>query len=178
MAELSTLARPYADALFHIAQEGKRLSEWSELLREMAQIAAHPEMVAVAGDPNVSADRLYAVFAGAMQQSLPQEAQNFVRLLITNDRLTLLPAIAHAFEEFKNAHEGAAEAEIVTAFPLSDAQLGELVAAMEKKFGVRLKPGVKVDASLIGGVRVTVGDRTLDSSVSSQLERMRAALVA
>lgn len=178
MAELSTLARPYADALFRIAQEGKRLSEWSELLHEMEQVAAHPDMVAVAKDPNVSADRQYAVFVGALKQSLPVEAQNFVRLLINNDRLTLLPAITRAFEEFKNAHEGLAEAEIVSAYPLSDAQLGELVAGLQKKFGIKLKPSVRVDQHLIGGVRVTVGDRTLDGSVRGQLERMRAVLVA
>ncbi len=178
MAELSTLARPYADALFRIALEEGRLAEWSGLLRELAQVAAHPDMIAVAGDPNVSADRQYAVFVGAVQQRLPVEAQNFVRLLISNDRLVLLPSIARAFEEFKNAHEGAAEAEIVTAFQLSDAQLGELVGAMERKFGVRLKPVVKVDTGLIGGVRVTVGDRMLDGSVRGQLERMRAVLMA
>jgi len=177
MAELSTFARPYAEALFRIAKDSK-LNEWSQLLNEMAQVAAHPDMRAVTADPNVSAGKLYAGFVSAIKSPVSTEAENLVRLLIDNDRLTLLPEIAKLFDELKNAHEGAADGEIVSAFPLSDAQLQELVAAMEKKFGVRLKPQVKVAQSLVGGVRVTVGDRTLDGSVRVQLERMQVALTA
>jgi F-type H+-transporting ATPase subunit delta len=177
MAELSTFARPYAEALFQIARDG-RLAEWSTLLGAMAQVAANADMRAVTFDPNISAAQLFDLFSAAMKQPLSGEAQNFVRALIDNDRLAVLPTIAQLFNELKNAHEGLAEAEIVSAYPLSDAQLGELVAGLQKKFGIKLKPSVRVDQDLIGGVRVTVGDRTLDSSVRAQLERMRAVLAA
>jgi F-type H+-transporting ATPase subunit delta len=180
MAELSTFARPYAEALFRIARDGGdgRLTEWSTRLREMAVVAAHPDMRAVAADPMVSAQQLFEIFTSALSSELSAEANNLVHTLIDNDRLSVLPAIARQFDELKNAHEGAADAEIVSAFPLDDAQLKELVAVLERKFGVRLKPTVRVDESLIGGVRVTVGDRTLDSSVRAQLDRMQVALTA
>ncbi|MCG3201067.1 MAG: ATP synthase subunit delta [Gammaproteobacteria bacterium] len=178
MAELSTFARPYAEAVFRIARDGNALGEWSALLGDMASIAANPDMAALMSDPTVAATQLYDIFAAATKRSLSPEAQNLLRALIDNDRLGVLPFIASQFNELKNAHEGAADAEVVSAFPLDDAQLKELVAVMEKKFGVRLKPHVKVDDSLIGGVRVSVGDRTLDASVRAQLERMQAALSA
>ncbi|MCC6715027.1 MAG: F0F1 ATP synthase subunit delta [Gammaproteobacteria bacterium] len=178
MAELSTFARPYAEAVFRIARDGNSLSEWSALLGDMASIAANPDMAALMSDPTVATTQLYDVFAAATKRSLSPEAQNLLRTLIDNDRLGVLPNIAGQFNELKNAHEGAAEAEVISAFPLDEAQLKELVTVMEKRFGVRLKPHVKVDDSLIGGVRVSVGDRTLDASVRAQLESMQAALSA
>ncbi|MFO1435312.1 MAG: F0F1 ATP synthase subunit delta [Gammaproteobacteria bacterium] len=178
MAELSTFARPYAEALFRIARDGKALEQWSGVLSDMGAVAGNPDMLALMADPKVSASQLYAVFAAATKRDLSTEAQNLLHTLIENDRLAVLPLIVAQFNELKNAHEGAAEAEIVTAFPLDEAQLRDLLAGMEKKFGVRLKPHVKVDDSLIGGVRVSVGDRTLDTSVRAQLERMQASLSA
>lgn len=178
MAELSTFARPYAEAVFRIARDGNSLNEWSALLGDMASIAANPDMAALMSDPAVGAAQLCEVFAAASKRSLSPEAQNLLRTLIDNDRLGVLPFIASQFNELKNAHEGAADAEIVSAFPLDDAQLKDLVSAMERKFGVRLKPHVRVDDRLIGGVRVSVGDRTLDASVRAQLESMQAALSA
>jgi F-type H+-transporting ATPase subunit delta len=178
MAEHSTFARPYAEAIFRIARDSNTLTEWSGLLGDMAKVAANPDMTALISDPTVAATQLFDVFAAVTKRSLSPEAQNLLRTLIDNDRLGVLPSIASQFNELKNAHEGAADAEIVSAFPLDDAQLRELVAAMEKKFGIRLKPQVKVDESLIGGVRVSVGDRTLDASVRAQLESMQAALSA
>jgi F-type H+-transporting ATPase subunit delta len=178
MAELSTFARPYAEAVFRIARDGNTLTEWFDLLGDMAHVAANPDMRALISDPKVEATQLYDVFAAATKRNLSSDAQNLLRTLIDNDRLGVLPMIASQFNELKNAHEGAADAEIVSAFPLDEAQLKDLVAGMEKKFGVRLKPQVKVDESLIGGVRVSVGDRTLDTSVRAQLESMQAALSA
>lgn len=178
MAELSTFARPYAEAVFRIARDGNALDEWSALLGDMASIAANPDMAALMSDPTVAPTQLYEIFAAATKRSLSPEAQNLLRTLIDNDRLAVLPFIASQLNELKNAHEGAADAKVVSAFPLDDAQLKELVAVMERKFGVRLKPHVEVDGSLIGGVRVSVGDRTLDASVRAQLESMQAALSA
>jgi F-type H+-transporting ATPase subunit delta len=89
-----------------------------------------------------------------------------------------LPSIEHHFHELKNAHEKTADAEVTSAFPMSDSQLSSLIAVLEKKFGRKLNPTVSVDPQLIGGVRVTVGDRVLDQSVSARLERMHKALLA
>ena len=179
MAELSTLARPYAEAAFRIATEGGDVKGWHTLIGEMAAIAQSPEMRALILDPNVAPDKLYGVFAGVVESALAQPGQNFLHLLIENDRIAALPEIAAQFTVLKNRQEGSADAEIVSAFEMSEAQVADLVAGLAKKFGgLTLKPRVVVDPGLIGGVRVTVGDEVFDSSIKAQLERMRTSLMA
>ncbi len=178
MAELSTIARPYAEAAFRIAKAGD-LNAWNSLIAELGAVADRPEMRALVLDPNVAADKLYGVFAGVLKSPLTAEGQNFLRLLVENDRVSALPEIASQFAALKNKLEGSAEADITTAFPMSDAQVAELVSGLAKKFGgLKLKSHVKVDPSLIGGVRVVVGDEVFDTSIRAQLERMRISLMA
>ena len=181
MAELSTIARPYAEALFRVASEdstGGALAAWSTLVDRMGAIAADPDMRRVMGEPRVSGDQVYGVFMGAVGDDADAKAQNFVRMLIENDRLSVMPEVATQFASLIDAKQGSAEAHIPSAFEMSETDVNELVASLEKKFDVKLKPEVTVDPSLIGGVRVVVGDRVLDTSVRSRLEEMRAALVA
>jgi ATP synthase, F1 delta subunit len=179
MAELSTVARPYAEALFGVAREDQAgLAGWADLVAEMAQVAAHPDVRAAVSDPRLTDEQRVDLFAGLVKTPLPQAARNFLVLLVQNDRLLLLPEIASQFEALKNRHEGTAVAEITSAFELSEAQVQELLAGLEKKFGTRLKAQVRVDPSLIGGVRVAVGDQVLDTSVQAQLARMRDTLAA
>jgi len=118
------------------------------------------------------------LFLGLVKAPVSDSARRFVALLIENGRATALPEIAEQFNQLKNRLEGTALAEISSAFPLEDAQVQQLVGALEKKFGLKLKPTVTVDASLIGGVRVVVGDQVLDTSVRAQLDRMRDTLAA
>jgi F-type H+-transporting ATPase subunit delta len=177
MAELATIARPYAEALFRVAKSGD-LAAWSSLVSEMAQVASHPDVRALAHNPKISDEQVASTFLAALKSPVGAEAKNFVNMLIENDRLTLLPEIAQQFHELKNAQEGAADAEIVSAFDLSSEQLKELVATLEKKFGRKLNPSVTVNPSLIGGVRVVVGDEVLDTSVRAKLQQMQVALTA
>jgi len=178
MAELSTIARPYAEAAFRTAKEGKALPAWNDLLAEMGAVADRPEMRALMLDPKVTADQLYGVMAGVLKTPIDKQGQNFLRLLIENGRLEALPEVAAQFAVLKNEEEGTADAEIVSAYPLSDAQVSELIAGLTRKFKKTLKPHVSVDQSLIGGVRVVVGDHVFDTSVKAQLERMRTTLTA
>lgn len=179
MAELSTVARPYAEALFGAARANATgLAAWADLIAEMAQVAAHPMVSAAIGDPTFDSAKRVELFTATLKTRLSTEAFNFLRLLSDNDRLQLLPEIAAQFLQLKNRFEGSADAEIVSAFALTDAQVADLVAGLEKKFGVKIKPIVRVDATLIGGVRVAVGDQVLDTSVRAQLDRMRDVLVA
>ena len=177
MAELATVARPYAEALFRVAQSGT-LAVWAPLVSEMAQVAAHPDVKALADNPNISDQETIDTFLSLLKSPLNDQAGNFVRMLVENGRLTLLPEIGTQFAVLKNAQEGAADAEISSAFELSDTQVKELVATLEKKFGRRLNPSVAVDSSLIGGVRVVVGDEVLDTSVRAKLQKMHVALAA
>ncbi len=177
MAELATIARPYAQALFRVASEGD-VTAWSGLIQQLAQVASHPEVQSLASSPKVSREQVGELLFAAVKSPLvtSAEAQNFVRLLLDNHRIAVLPEIAIQFDALKNAQEGAAEAEIVSAFPLEGAALDELVVGLEHKFKRKLKVTVIVDPSLIGGVCVTVGDEVLDTSVRTRLADMQTAL--
>ncbi|WP_034296256.1 F0F1 ATP synthase subunit delta [Herbaspirillum sp. RV1423] len=177
MAELATIARPYAEALFRVAKAGS-LPAWADLVSEMAQAAAHPDVKAFVQNPALSDQQVASTFASVLKTPLSVEAQNFVNALVQNGRLALLPEIATQFHALKNAQEGAADAEITSAFALSDAQLKDVVATLEKKFGRKLTPTVKVDNALIGGVRVVVGDEVFDTSVRAKLQQLHVALAA
>ena len=181
MAENATVARPYAEALFRVAQAGKEsfnLAAWSELVSELAQIGSHPEVQAYARNPKASESDVIATVVSLVKSPLNTEARNFLAMLVENGRLSLLPEIGAQFHALKNSLEGAADAVITSAFDLSAAQVAELTATLEKKFNRKLNPVVSVDPALIGGVRVVVGDEVLDTSVQAKLQHMRAALVA
>ncbi|MCY1252407.1 ATP synthase subunit delta [compost metagenome] len=180
MAETATIARPYAEALFRVASESSagNLGAWSELVSEMGQVAANPDIKALAGDPNVPGEKLAELFLSVLKSPLNDEARRFVKLLVDNGRLTVMPEIAEQFHVLKNAREGSSDVEITSAFPLEGPQLNDLVAALERKFGRKLYAKVAVDPSLIGGVSVKVGDEVLDTSVRSRLAAMQATLTA
>ena len=177
MAELATIARPYAEALFRVAKSGN-LAAWSDLVSEMAAVAALPDVKTFASNPKLADRQIVETFLSLLKSNVSVEAKNFVGMLVENGRLTLLPEIGTQFHALKNAAEGAADAEITSAFELSDAQVKDLVATLEKKFGRKLNPSVKVDSALIGGVRVTVGDEVLDTSVRAKLQKMYSALAS
>ena len=176
MAEIATLARPYAEAVFKLADEENRLGEWSGWLRAMAAVAAHPDVEACIGNPRVSAGQLYELFLAACRTDLPVEAKNFTQVLIRNRRLELLPEIREQFEVLKLEREGVVDADIESAFALDAAQVATLVADLERKFKRKVSPRVRVDRELIGGVRVTVGDEVIDGSVRSKLAAMATAI--
>jgi F-type H+-transporting ATPase subunit delta len=177
MAELATISRPYAEALFRVAKSGN-LAAWSDLVSEMAAVAALPDVKSFAGNPKISDRQVAETFLSLLKSNVTAEAKNFVGMLVENGRLALLPEIGSQFHALKNAAEGAADAEITSAFEMTDAQVKDLVATLEKKFGRKLNPTVKVDNALIGGVRVAVGDEVLDTSVRAKLQNMYVALAS
>lgn len=179
MAELSTIARPYAEAVFASARDDQEaLASWSTLLSELAQLVSIDEVREALTDPRLNAAKRIELFTGLVKSPLSAAVRNFIELLIDNDRILVLPQVSEQFELLKNELEGTALAQITSAFPLSDEQVQQLVAGLEKKFGLKLKPVVTVDSELIGGVRVVVGDQVLDTSVQAQLARMRDTLAA
>jgi len=176
MAETVTIARPYAEAAFGYADAGGALAEWMQALDAMAHLAAQPDMHAAIGNPRLTDEQLYGLFDSLCGDGLTAEMQNFVRVLIENGRLTLAPEIRDIFLELKNEREGVVDAVIVSAFPLDGAQTAALTADLERRFKRKVKPLVRVDKELIGGVRVQVGDEVIDSSVRGQLATMASAL--
>jgi F-type H+-transporting ATPase subunit delta len=179
MAELSTVARPYAEALFAVARDsGESLAGWLAAIDDLAALMAHPQVAEVVADPNLDHAQVFSLLTGMMKTPLPAVGSNFLKVLIENQRLAVLPQVALQFRRLKNHAEGVADCLIESAFPLSDAQVAELLASLAKKFGQKLKPEVRVNANLIGGVRATVGDQVLDGSVRARLTDMQTALTA
>jgi len=178
MAEPSTVARPYAEAAFKLADGAGALAKWSEMLAELAAVAQDARVRVAIGDPNQPDAKVAGLFISVLSGKLTGEAENFVRVLAQNDRLQLLPEIRTQFEALKNEREGVVEAEVQSAFELSDAQLADLVQRLEKKTGRKVRTKVTVDRELIGGVKVVLGDKVIDGSARAQLGALETALKA
>ena len=176
MAELATLARPYAEALFKSGQaHGTDASPW---LEQLAAVAGNAQLNQFADNPKVTAGQVFDLVGGVVKVELPETARNFLRTVIDNGRLSVLPEIAHQYRALRNAVGGSADAVVYSAFPIDGAALADLGATLEKRFGRRLNLRVELEAELIGGIRVVVGDEVLDTSVKARLQQMRAALTA
>jgi len=178
MAEPSTVARPYAEAAFKLAEASGALAQWDEMLAGLAAVAADARVRAAVKDPNRSDAQVAGIFISILAGKLSGEAENFVRVLAQNDRLELLPEIREQFAVLKNEREGVMEAEVQSAFELTDAQVGDLVSRLEKKFGRKVKAKVSIDKELIGGVRLVLGDKVIDGSARAQLSALESALKA
>ncbi len=173
MAELATIARPYAEALFDAA--GAQAAGLVEPLRALSDVAAHPALRQFADNPKMIASQVLDVVTG-VTGPLAAPLQNLLALVVENGRLVALPEIAAQYRALVNARTGVSDARITSAYPIGDAQLTEVVAALQRRFGRQLKATVALDPSLIGGIRVEVGDEVLDTSVAARLEQMRVAL--
>jgi len=178
MAEPSTVARPYAEAAFKLADEAGALAKWSEMLAALAQVAENDRVRMAIKDPNLSDAKIAGLFISILSGKISGEAENFVRVLAQNGRLELLSEIRGQFEALKNEREGVLEADVQSAFELSDAQLKDLVQRLEKKTGRKVRPHVSVDKELIGGVKIVLGDKVIDGSARAQLGALETALKA
>jgi len=167
MAEPSTIARPYAEAAFRLADAQDKLADWSVALANLSSVAADARVRAAVGDPNFSAAKVAGLFISVLQGKLTGESENFVRVL---------PEIRAQYEVLKNEREGTVEAEVYTAFEMEAAQVADLVSRLEKKTGRKVKARVSVDKSLIGGVKIVIGDKVIDGSARAQLAALETAL--
>lgn len=176
MSELSTLARPYAEAVFRLATGEADLAGWSERLANLANIAVDADMARLIADPAMSAERVATLMIDVAGASLTERGASFVRVLAGNDRLTVLPEIAHQFETLKATAEGTLEATITSALPLEQPQIDDIVAGLKAKFLREVSVTVAVDESLIGGAVIAIGDQVIDGSIKGRLEKMAFAL--
>ena len=184
MAELATIARPYADALFKAtgAEQAGSAQDW---LDRLAAVAREPQLLQFASDPNVRDEQVVELVASIAQgggnnngNALPDAAMNFLRIVVDNGRLAALPEVASQFRLLSNAKSGNADAVVYSAFPIDDAALQDLSATLEERFARKLKLSVQQQPELIGGIRIVVGDEVLDTSVRARLEQMKLALTA
>jgi F-type H+-transporting ATPase subunit delta len=177
MAEIATIARPYAEALFKAA--GSPDAGMLQEVDAMAHVAADAALQQFADNPKVSAHTVFNVMSDVLARKglvLSQPAQNFLQAVLDNGRLDALPEIAAQFQGLVNGRSGVYDAQIESAYPIADDQLQDVVASLEQRFARKLNATVTVRPELIGGIRVVVGDEVLDTSVKARLEQMKAAL--
>ena len=178
MAELATIARPYAEAAFEIARDAQALPAWSDMLRFAATIVADPRVAEALDNPRLDAAAKESLLLSIGGDRFAGDARKFIKVLVEAERVALLPQISLMFDTLKNEAEATANATIESAFELSDAQVAELRTALEKRFGKKIETTVTINPELIGGARVTVGDAVLDGSEQAKLAAMRAQLRA
>jgi F-type H+-transporting ATPase subunit delta len=179
MAELATIARPYADALFKA--QGSDLAATSVWLEKLAVVAQNAQLLQFADSPKVDVAQVFDVMvsvASNVKDPLPEAAKNFLRLVIENNRLSALPEIANQFRSLKNVADGTTDAIVYSAFALDEKALADVAATLQKRFGRKLNVTLELDQSLIGGIRAVVGDEVLDTSVKARLEQMKVALIS
>ncbi|MBM3390021.1 MAG: F0F1 ATP synthase subunit delta [Betaproteobacteria bacterium] len=178
MAELATIARPYAEALLKAGGDAAAASE----LTALAAVASNQQLLAFADDPKGTlaqvTEVMTSVISKQLKAPLSPKVGNLLAAVLENGRLAALGEIAQQFQLLINARSGVADAVIHSAFELSAAQTDDVKATLEKRFGRKLNATVVIDASLIGGIRVVVGDEVLDTSVKARLEQMKLALTA
>lgn len=176
MAELATIARPYAEALAKAADT--HLGAVSAEVQALAAVAAEPQLRAFADNPKVSPAQVFEVVTSVLKAPLSPLVANFLRTVLDNGRLVALGEIAAQLKVLANAQSGVADATVESAFALEGQALTDLAATLEKRFGRKLNLTVTVRPELIGGVRVVVGDEVLDTSVAARLAQMKQTLTA
>jgi F-type H+-transporting ATPase subunit delta len=177
MAELTTIARPYAQALFSLAKDTGQFAQWSDMLAFIASIYADPQVQQALANPKLTKDDVERLLVGICGDRLDGAARNLLILLVRNDRLTVLPYIVERYEQLREEQENTIEASVESAFPLNDEQLKVLVLRLEKRTGHKVKASLRVAPELIGGVKVQFGDEVWDASVRGQIDEMAGALI-
>ncbi len=176
MAELATIARPYAEALFLASKAD--LSATAAWLDELAAIAGNAQLLQLADNPKITSEQVFDVIKGVAKSQLTPAAQNFLHAVIENGRLGALPEMAAQFREHLNKQNGSSDAVVYSAFDIDATALANVAQLLEKRFGRKLNVSVKLQPELIGGIRVVVGDEVLDTSVKARLDQMKVALTA
>lgn len=177
MAEKSTVARPYARAVFELARERSALPKWSEVLANLARIIEVPIVYQVIGSPLVTPEARAALIIEIGGDALDEQGRGLIRLLAENRRLELLPEIAAMFEALRGDAEGTLEVEMRAAAPMDEEQQEHIRAALSKRLGRDVHLHSSVDKSLLGGAIIRAGDLIIDGSLKNKLERLAGAMI-
>ena len=177
MAETITIARPYAKAVFDLAQEQGELSNWSEMLELTSLIVLNEDMEALIDNPDFGKDQVVDLILDICGDALNDTGKNMVRVLADNGRLNVLPEIAELYEVERAAAEGTIQAEVISASALSDAQLQSISSALKARLGREISLECKTDESLVGGAIIRAGDLVIDGSVVGKLEKLASELM-
>lgn len=178
MTELSTLARPYAKAVFELARDAGRFADWSAILGGLSEAIKDPSVAAAIGHPAVSKGQLSQALIDAIGPTIGADGSNLLHLLIDNGRLKLAPSIAAEYEALRAEAEATIDVEITTASVVEPARIAQLTDAVAKRLSRKLNVTTKVDESLLGGAVIRAGDLVIDGSAVGELDRLRQQLIA
>jgi F-type H+-transporting ATPase subunit delta len=176
MADLTTLARPYARAAFEVAMEGNELENWSKMLSLAASVSSIDSVRVVLGSPTLTAEELARKMIDICGEELDKKGQNFLALLAENKRLGLLGEISAIYEVFKANQEKSVDVEITTAFEVSSEASDKLAEALKNRLQREINLESKVDPDLLGGAVIRAGDTVIDSSVRGKLTKLAEAM--
>ncbi len=178
MAELATIARPYANAVFDLAKRESALDSWSAMLGVLGATIDHPTVRVMLQSPDTPAQAKAFRLAEVCGDELDDRGKKFLQALADNDRLLLLSEIRNQYEELKAEEEKSLDVEVVSAYELSEAQSSALKNALNKKFEKEISIESRVDSSLIGGAIIRAGDVVIDGSVRGKLTKLTETLVS
>ena len=176
MAELTTIARPYAKAAFMFASEANALEQWEKMLAVAAAVTEEPTVRALLSRPELALSRKSEIFADLCGDVLDEHGRNFISLLAQHDRLSVLPLVFQLFHELVAEQEAFVDAQIISAHELDAAEVERIVDALKKRLGREIRATSAVDESLIGGVVIRAGDTVIDGSVRGRLARLTEQL--
>ena len=176
MAELTTLARPYAKAAFEYAQAHQQLANWSAMLGLAAAVSQDDTMQRVLKAPRLTSTEKATTFVEVCGDKFDAQARNFLSIVSENNRMELLPEIADMFELYKAEQEKSVDVDVTSAFALNDEQQDKLAKVLSARLGREVRLHAAEDASLIGGVVIRAGDLVIDGSVRGKLAQLAEAL--
>lgn len=177
MAEKRTVARPYAQAAFALAQEQGELHSWSTMITLLGQAASDPQLAEMLENPEQEQTKMVKLLQAICGDAISESGSNLLKLLAENGRLALLPEIAELFEEERAEVEKSIHARVVSATVLTDAQQQQIIDALVKRLGKEVTLSHEVDESIIGGAIIYAGDTVIDGSVANRLEKLTNSLV-
>ena len=176
MAELTTLARPYAKAVFEVALAANKLQPWFEALQVSAAVADQDQVKKALGTSGLSVEQKAAVFVQVIGESLDEKVKNFIHILARNKRLALLPYIRDLFAKMKAQQEKTIDVKVTAAYELPVDLISKLALALSAKLNRNVNVNSSVDASLLGGVIIHTGDMVIDGSIRGRLAKLAEAL--
>lgn len=178
MSELSTIARPYAKAVFELASQDGSFDQWSDTLALLGSVTADPAVQGLVDDPIVSKEKLSELVRAVCGEHISEQGYNFVDTMIDNGRLNAVAEIGQRYEALRAEAESMVEADVESALPLDQAQLDKLTVSLERHFGKKVKLTPSVNKDLMGGVLIRAGDTVIDGSVRTKLEKLASAIRA
>ncbi|OQW91915.1 MAG: hypothetical protein BWK79_15805 [Beggiatoa sp. IS2] len=175
MAELATLARPYAKAVFDTAKETEDFALWSETLNFLTAMLENQQVVSIIAHPRIDKSTVRRILLDICESQMTETGVSLIKILMDNDKLSIIPHIALQYERLRSEYQGYVEVEIASAYPVTPMQQQQAEAALQRRLGKGIVLKVTIDNTLIGGWLVRIGDQVIDLSIRGRLQQLANA---